>query len=408
MARKKNPAAAAAAAAAVAAVNAVKEDKVWLFSNEDEDDDADETLQQELQAGLEQVDETSGEVVWWELYCDAPLEKAGMIKKLGTSELKNLREDCLQLGPGEYHVIARTTRGRFVKGTRHKIKISGFARPPAANPQTPATDPLMLLTQLEERAERRRAIDRDQRRAEIKFWAPILAPIGLELAKGLFGARGGESIKDLVAALVGMKELVGGGGGSSSDKAVDHLLKGIELARDLEPSKGATWPDALINGVTGLAKEFRPVIEQAQRNRPPQAAGQVQFQTAPTTPAIAAPQPAPAGETGPNGATPGVDMWALVEPLLQRLAQDLEDFAVNAADPDLAAEALLAKVPRTFRAMVEPEQIKQWLTQADWWELTVKFRPGLAPYQAFCDDVRQDLLQLFEPQSDTDAPAEQS
>lgn len=416
MAKKKNnsnvaKAAAAAAAAAVNATQQADDDKVWLWSNDADDDDDDGELNDEIMEGLAQIDEAAaGEITWWELYCDSPLEKAGLVRKMGTSELKGLRSECLGLGPGEYHVIARTKRGRFVKGSRQRIQISGFARPSAAASTGPApatVDPLVLMSQMEERLERRRMAARAERMAEIKFWAPILAPIGIELAKGLFGRGGnGESLKDLVAAMVGMRDLTGGG-----SKEVETLLKGIELARDLEPgsAKGATWPDVIANGLNGLVKPVSEALAARRGNgvsaAPAAPATQLQFQPA----AAAAALPA-----STNGATPAAPqpsqednaMLAMVEPTLRRLAIDLEEFATNAADPLLAAEALLSKVPRTLKSMVKPEQLKGWLSQADWWEITVRFHPPLQPYQAFCDDVRMGLLEQLEPPPPEEETAE--
>jgi len=405
--RKTDAIAKAAAAAATAAVNASANDDgpVWLFNNEpDGDDDEAEQLNDEILEGLQQIADSAGQdLCWWELYCDAPLEKAGLVRKMGTSELKGLQTECLGLGPGDYHVIARTKRGRFVKGSRQRIQISGFARPASSSPApaTPAIDPLTLMTQLEAKFERQREARRAERMQEIKFWAPILAPIGIELAKGLFGRNGGESMKDLVGALVGMKELVGGGSG----KDVENLLKGIELARDLEPgnSKGSTWPDVVVNGLTSIVKETRPLMETlaARKNgtpAPAPAATQLQFQ----------PAAAPASSAAPGSSTPAADqqqpttqgdsMLSMVEPLLRRLAADLEDFASNAAEPMLAAEALLVKIPRTVRAMVQPEQLKGWLNQPEWWEHLVRFHPPIQPYQAYCDDVRLGVLELMDPQ----------
>ena len=55
----------------------------------------------------------------------------------------------------------------------------------------------------------------------------------LGVRQGLVQSRGGEPLKDLVAALVGMKDLTGGGKGGD----VDALLKGIELAHELNASR---------------------------------------------------------------------------------------------------------------------------------------------------------------------------
>jgi hypothetical protein len=396
MTKKKSAAskvARAAAAAAAAAVNATQQDDDKLLLNwGGEDDEDDEEVADEVLEGLEQIDEESaGGIVWWELYCDSPLEKKGQIRKMSTQELRGLRDECLALGPGDYYVVARHKKGTFVKGSRRRIKISGFARPAAPATAAAAFDPMMLMAQMEERAERRRAEERASRNAQIKFWAPILAPIGLEFAKGLFTRGGGESLKDLVGALVGMKELAGAG--KSND--VDTLLKGIELAQTLNPgdSKGSSWPDVIGTGVTSIVKELRPLAEQlaARRNGAPapQTTPQLHFQpqSAATPAAVAAPA-GPAEEVNP--------MLALIDPLLRKLAAELEDFAVCNADPGLAAEALLAKIPPFVRSQVQPAQLKEWLTQPNWWSILVGFHASIQPYQAYCDDVRLQVLENVE------------
>jgi len=409
MTKKKtaaNKVARAAAAAAAAAVNATQQtenDNVLLNFGDGEDEEEEE-LADELLEGLEQIDEESaGGLVWWELYCESPLEKKGQIRKMSTQELRGLRDECLALGPGEYYVVARHRKGTFIKNSRKRIRISGFARPAAPTSATPAFDPMAFMALIEERAERRRSEERAARNAQIKWLVPILAPIGVEFAKGLFNRSGGEPLKDLVAALVGMKEL--SGSGKSND--VETLLKGLELGRELTPpdSKGATWPDVLVNGVTTIAKEFRPLAEQYARNKTTPAAGTPQLQF----------QPAGAG-TPPGGAPPvaaaapagdGDPMFAMFEPLLRKLAGELEEFAVNNADPGLTGDALMAKIPALVRSQVQPAQLKEWLNQPNWWHLLVQFQPNLQPYQAYCNDVRLSLLEAVEEMLNPPPPEEE-
>lgn len=92
-------------------------------------------------------------------------------------------------------------------------------------------------------------------------------------------------------------------------------------------------------------------------------------------------------------------------PLLNKLAEELLEFAANGADPGLCAEALVAKVPRAVRAFVTPEQLREWLTYEQWWSVLEAFKPALKPYQGYCDDVRQTLLKLMsEPESEPENP----
>lgn len=398
-----------AAAAAEAAVKAAQGDQsnVVQFVLPD-DEEADELgITGDILEDLEQIDESHGGSITWELYCDVPLDKSGQIAKLARSELRGLRDRCLEFGPGEYHVVARAPNGLFVKNTRRNIKISGLVRganPPA--PTTPAFDPMSFMQLMEERAEKRRLQASRERMETIKFWAPILAPIGVEMAKGLFGGRGGgESIKDLVAAMVGMKDLVG----APSDKSVDTFLKGIELAQSLvpeTPAKGSTWPDI----VTSALREIRPLAEslantkrQATAPAPPPATPQLQF--APQGPAgtPSAGTPAAAAPAGSSPPAETDEMLKYFEPLLRKLAVELEEFATNAADPGLAAEALLAKVPRLVKAQIPHEQLSGWLNEPRWWNLLSEFHPALNPYQAYCDQVREGLLDLLKQEQDQTA-----
>jgi hypothetical protein len=402
MTKKKNNTAAVAAAAAAAAVRASQADtsNVVNFVLPGDEEDEDIGLRDDVLEDLEKIDESHGGGITWEVYCDSPLDKSGQIGKLTRSELRGLRDRCLEFGPGEYHVVARATNGKFVTGTRRNIKISGLVRGPA--PATPAVnqiDPLTLMQMMEERSEKRRAQASRERMDQIKFWAPILAPIGVEMAKGLFGRGGsGESIKDLVAAMVGMKDLAGSG-----DKSVESLLKGIELAQTLAPdgpAKGSTWSDV----VTNALRELRPLAESMTQRRQvtaPPATPQLQF--VPTPQAAAATTPAPAGSSPP---AEGDDMFRMFEPLLRKLAGELEEYAVAAADPGLAADALLVKIPRMVKAQLSTEQLNAWLNDPNWWQTLSAFHPPLQHYQAFCDQVREEVIAAVNQPEDGGASAE--
>ena len=412
MARKKSNSetARAAAAAAVAAVNATRgadaSNVVELLRlNDDEEDDG---VAGDVLEDLEVIDAEHGGSITWELYCDVPLDKSGQVAKLQRSELRTLRDRCLEFGPGEYHVVARAPNGLFVKNTRRNIKISGLVRganPPA--PPTPQMDPFTLMQMLDDRSEKRRLQAQKERWDTIKFWAPLAAPIAVEAVKGLFNRGGGESIKDLVAAMVGVKELVGG-----PDKSVEVLLKGIELAQSLAPegsAKGSTWPDV----IAGAFRELKPVVETLAQRRaaaaptPAPAAPQLQFVPTPQ-PGVAAATITPGTAAAPAGSSPPAEideMFKLFEPLLRKLANELEEFASNATDPALTAEALLAKVPHAVKSQISYEQLKAWLTEPQWWDLLSAFQTSLAPYRAYCDQVREELLAIVEQQLTGEEPA---
>jgi hypothetical protein len=88
-------------------------------------------------------------------------------------------------------------------------------------------------------------------------------------------------------------------------------------------------------------------------------------------------------------------MWVIAEPWLRRRAEDLHEWAASNMEVELCAEMLLASVPKMFRAVLSAADLVQLLQRPDWWQQLTAFHPPLAPYQAWIDDARQELLQLL-------------
>jgi hypothetical protein len=103
-------------------------------------------------------------------------------------------------------------------------------------------------------------------------------------------------------------------------------------------------------------------------------------------------------------------MWSVAEPWLRRKAEDLHEWAGANLDVELCAEMLLASIPKLFRAMLTAADLSGFLQRADWWIVLTHFHPPLAPYHAWVDDVRQEVLQLLSeetggsPPGQSDAP----
>lgn len=397
MARKKSPAALAAAAAALAEQAAAAEQVEVLA---DEDSESDDALAELAQVG-------DGEEVRFVINCIAPLANKGQIDEVGREEIPGLATLLRdRYGPGKYTVRAVGRRG-FIRGGHRTITISPLAvkrdAPGATAPAVPAGVPTSFAEFLQQQQlvdERRRQEAREDHKARMEMVLGLATALGPSLI-ALLGRSGApaESMTSMLQGLAGLKDLIGGSG---SEKMVETLVKGIELGK--EAGGGSeSWPGIIRDTVRDLAGAppvqkliagiaGRPASPPAG---PPAAAPKVPYQppvaTAPPQGAIPL-----AHRPAPQGVSPQIwQQWVL--PLLNKLADELLEFAQNDADPGLAADALEAKIPRAARAFITAAQLREWLTNPNWWEQLKGFRPALEPYHGYCDNVRLELVGLFTP-----------
>ena len=377
--------------AEAAAKRALEERHTIVF-----DDSEDEALEAEAEAleSLRELDDGTGGVRFVLRAVSGDVDRQGILEYVSASEIPDITAKIMsKYGPGKYRVYA-TRSGRFVKDSNRVITISSLASRPSsqaatAQPASGAAAEPEWMRRLEEREERRRQESREDRKSWIAALAPVLAaavPALLQMLKP-------SSMADQAQALVALKAI---GESKDPEKMIDLLLKGMELGKGMgAEGSGDSWPALIRTGLTEGAK----VIE-SLRGTP--AAGA----TPPALPAPAAPAPALSSQPAPPSAAPpeGSDMLTAARPLLTRLATDLTDFAAAAADPGLAADALLAKIPSAYRALVTPEQMLAWLKHPDWWRYVAEFHPTLTPYRDFCDQVRQELVAVFsgEPEQPTE------
>ena len=61
---------------------------------------------------------------------------------------------------------------------------------------------------------------------------------------------------------------------------------------------------------------------------------------------------------------------------------------------------LLASVPMSFRRMVQPPTLLEWLNRADGWQLFVMFHPPIGPYQAWVEKLRAHLVIMLREEID--------
>jgi hypothetical protein len=86
---------------------------------------------------------------------------------------------------------------------------------------------------------------------------------------------------------------------------------------------------------------------------------------------------------------------AIVKPWLTKQAANVEDWAKNDVEPELAAEMLLASVPASFKRLVQIPTLLEWLNRPDGWQLFVMFHPPMAPYQAWTEKLRTELVSML-------------
>lgn len=107
---------------------------------------------------------------------------------------------------------------------------------------------------------------------------------------------------------------------------------------------------------------------------------------------------APAGQVPPPNTAPpteGDQMWVIAEPWLHLQANNLHAWAAGNMEVELVAEMLCKSVPKKFWLVLSPADVIKLLGSPDWWERLTTFHPPLAPYQAWCDEVREELIAVL-------------
>jgi hypothetical protein len=401
MGRKKSTAQIAGAAAAAATRAALKD------QGADDDieisvDDPDTELEQDAMSALAALG-GEGAGVKYVLRCISPLDKKGTIDQVAQEELPDLvfmiRD---RYGPGKYTITAYGPNG-FIKGGHRTITVS-----PLTNRRdgAQATAPASVSSSMQEWLQREEARE-ERRRQEAREDRKFYLQLAVTALPSIMGNR--ESVGSLIAAVAGLKDMTGG-----NDKALEALTRGLELGRDLG-GHSESWPAIIRDTVKDLAGT--PVAQRLLAGRaaaaapaaPPPAVripytppqGAIPVPTPP--PGVAAPAAAPAPEGIPEPVWVGI-----VLPTLNKLSHELLDFAANGADPGLAAEALIAKIPRALQETLKQtqprDQVLAALRNPAWWQMLRQFRPELEPYEGYCDDVRLIIIKLM---TETEAEPEQ-
>lgn len=397
MAKRTKPGASALAEAAVSLARAANQEtqEVELTDLDDPSDEEADAL-----AALAALGGESG--VRFVIKRVKPYDKAGRLDTVGPAEMAELPQRITDLyGPGTYSIFAIDSAGRYVKGKHVSLTIAPDARrsdagstPPAAAASAAVSAPSShadLIREMEARNERMRLEQREDRK-----WLGGLFVQALPSLVTIFQGRGGSapSLRDQVETMQGLREL---SGGDPSEKLLEVLKVGIEMGREgsgapaAGGAAGSGWAGAVSEGLQTLRSmiaEGRPSAQAAAlpASKEPAAAAQKALPPASVDTNANREEAAAVNLTGP---------LALAEPLLKKLATEAQEYAETETDPELAANALVAKVPLRYRAMVEPPQLIEWLETPDWWQHVVSFHPPLQGKHGYCDQVRRVLLTMF-------------
>ncbi len=392
-------------------------------------------ISQDVLEGLRRLDQGGNRVTWY-VYSDTPGKKGdseGYIEKLRTEHLDEQRFKT-RYGPGEFRVLGRTSDGHYVKGSHTVIKISDIGvDPPAA--ASSSTDAATLLRELRA-ADEARAKARDE---TLKSYATILAPTLATLGAALISRRPSidiaalitalrptqtaPTLTDLTTALANLKTVQGN---ESGDGKVELVLKLLDRLQDLPQGQSeGGWLGFLRDLMKEAAPHATRMLERIQTpagQLPPGSTSGPPFgpgvnpalarpsgangATPQTAPPSAPSQPLPSSQPAAAQPTDEADaMWKMAEPWLRRKAEDLHESAASNMDVEICAEHLLHSAEKRFGVFVTPQALHALLSRPDWWEHVTAFHPPLAPYQAWVDDVRRELIAMLEEQLTGSPPA---
>jgi hypothetical protein len=408
---KKRNSMQAAAAELVAAVAAETASDELL-------DEAAEEITADVLDGLRRLDQGGNRVTWY-VYCDSPMEREGFVEKLKTEQLDEQRFKH-KYGPGEYRVVGKQSDGQYVKGSHKTIKISPILAEDSRS-QGGGNDAVSLLREMRTADDQRAA----KRAEELKAYAGLLAAPLATLGAALITRRPAidvaalvtalrpqqSSLTEMTTALVNLKAMQGDQGGGG----VEVVLKVLERLQDLPQASGGGeigWLGFLRDVIKETAPHVRELLAQVGQPKPPglppgsttgppfgpgvpkQLPQPSQANGSTPPPPVSA--PLSSSQSAPAASEEGSDMWKLAEPWARLQAANLEAWASNNMEVELVAETLLKSVPKKFWLVLSPADVVQLMRAADWWERLTAFHPPLAPYQAWCDDVREELIATLE------------
>lgn len=339
-----------------------------------------------------------------------PKEEAGYLAQVPIAEFSNdfVRDTY---GAGSYKIRIVGPAGKYIKGGT--TLIIGNAKKAVGGTSATPTDAVGIIAMLEARdkAQRDAAADRRSKLMELIVPGAITGVLGLLTAlvtrqptndtAALIAAlkpAPGPGLAEMTTALSNLNSLSGG----NKTDPMEQIGKMLGLVKEFMPETatdtgkpGATnWMDILQTVIKEVGPAAKPILEkvmaaqQAQQLQRSPIAVQEQPQVTVQVPLQA--QPQTTADIQPTGEQSMMEFIPVAKEKLQLLAK----WAAQNRNPEVYAEVFVDDMPPQFNALLPPPKILEYLRHPQWWEVVTQFEPTLAPYFGYCDEFRNELLEI--------------
>lgn len=219
----------------------------------------------------------------------------------------------------------------------------------------------------------------------------------------------GPTLSDLSTVMVNMQSLAAPKGGEST---VDTVLRVFEAARDLAGDKeeggskggASSWVDVIRDLIKVAPEAIKPVL-QARMDAMQKTTVQ-QTPPALSTAPVAAPSAAPfvpastpnppSVSTAVNIPPSGNEMLNLLMPVIREHLAKVAAWAEKNRDPETYADVFLDELPDNAGQYFSTQQVLDYLNHAQWFEVVSGIEPRLVPHQAWCNELREELVAIFQ------------
>jgi hypothetical protein len=387
-----------------------------------------------LFAAIDEARSTQGaEAVITRIY---PKETAGFCDKIPVSDFDL---DTLKsvYGPGKYVIRFRGPKG-FIKGGA-TVKI---APPPSGGGgsrggQAPAGGEYMTPLDFFKLQMEQERLARDKSQARFDQILAIGIPSLTSILTALVSRPGGPDLTallgvlkpapsptmaELTQSLANLKAL--SAPPESSDSKIDQALKIMEAVKDFSDNAGgsgegkSTWIDIVRDLIKAAPAALQPMLEArmaAMQSRAPVAPVAV------TKPIVAPPAPkiVPAPIAPPVPVVPAADVSAgvaadssggdmnalnLFKPQIKAKLAQVVIWAQKDRDPYSYAQIFCDEIPEQAWKLIGQEKALDYLNHADWWKVVCEWEPNLAPHQKWCEEFRQNLIEIVSAGLDDSEP----
>jgi hypothetical protein len=334
----------------------------------------------------------------------------GIAGEVGTMSLAEFSHDEMRsrYGAGIYRVRLQGPKGFLPGGGRVEIAAVSTDKPRNGNGEIAALLDAMNRQQTENR-------ERNNRLLELAIPGAlgiIAAMVGKnnssDLPAILAALRPPEPLKitDLTTALASVQQLTKPAEIKDPIETILSIMDRVKnLTGDGEKQGESNWLDVVRDLVKEAVPAVRPMLDNlAEQQR--QRAAQPPLVIPPNTrqPSVSAPiPPSPAVSSAESTFVPaasGAGESDMMKNLIQTHLAKVKEWAKDDKNPATYAEVFRDELPQIVASYLTPADARAYLNRADWWERVIEFYPALGPYQEWCEEFREELIQLVQEQID--------